>query len=103
MDINEFHQMLGMAGQQVWHDMQMMDKEDPSYDTLNKLGLLLSYLYKATISGNNTVVRPKAGKSYTTPHKEFFNFIYYRLKDTYGENPDIDFMRSLRERIDDLF
>jgi hypothetical protein len=42
-------------------------------------------------------------KHYITPHKEFFNWIYDRLVYVHGENPNYDYMLSLRERIDDLF
>lgn len=42
-------------------------------------------------------------KHYITPHKEFFNWIYDRLVYVHGENPEYDYMRSLKERIDDLF
>jgi hypothetical protein len=41
--------------------------------------------------------------SYVTSNKDFFNFIYNRLKEVHGENPDVDYMRSFRERIDSLF
>lgn len=41
--------------------------------------------------------------SYITPHKEFFTFIYNRMKEVHGENPDLDYMISFRERIEDLF
>ena len=97
--MEELHRIFGNAEQQVWHDMEMLGKADPSYRTLNYLGLLFSYLFKATICDNKI----ESDNSYTTPHKEFFNFIYYRLKNVHNENPDLDYMRSLRERIDDLF
>lgn len=42
-------------------------------------------------------------KTYITPNKEFFNWIYNRLVCVHGENPNYDYMLSLRERIDDLF
>ena len=45
----------------------------------------------------------KANVHYVTPHREFFNWIYDRLVSLYGENPNIDYMLSLKERIDDLF
>lgn len=42
-------------------------------------------------------------KTYHTPNKEFFNWIYDRLVYVHGEDPDYEYMQSLRERIDDLF
>ena len=42
-------------------------------------------------------------KTYITPNKEFFNWIYNRLVYVHEENPNYDYMLSLRERIDDLF
>jgi hypothetical protein len=36
------------------------------------------------------------------PDKDFFKWIYDRLVFVHGENPDIDYMRSLKERIDKL-
>ena len=42
-------------------------------------------------------------KTYHTPNKEFFNWIYDRLVYVHGEDPDYDYMQSLRERMDDLF
>lgn len=45
----------------------------------------------------------KAESSYMTPHKKFFEFIYDRLVNKYGENPRVDYMRSFKERINDLF
>ena len=42
-------------------------------------------------------------KYHITPNKEFFNWIYDRLVYVHGENPDYDYMCSLRERIDDSF
>lgn len=45
----------------------------------------------------------RAESLYVTPHKEFFNFIYERLIHKYGENPNVDYMQSLKDRIDDLF
>lgn len=45
----------------------------------------------------------KTMKTYITPNKEFFNWIYNRLVYVHGENPNYDYMRSLKERIDDLF
>lgn len=46
---------------------------------------------------------PEAESSYITPHKEFFEFIYDRLVNEYGENPSADYMLSFKERINDLF
>ena len=45
----------------------------------------------------------KSESSYITPHKKFFEFIYGRLVNKYGENPTVDYMLSFKERIDDLF
>ena len=45
----------------------------------------------------------KTMKTYITPNKKFFNWIYNRLVYVHGENPNYDYMLSLRERIDDLF
>ena len=39
---------------------------------------------------------------YITPHKEFFKFIYDRLINVYKENPNVDYMRSFKERLDNL-
>ena len=50
-----------------------------------------------------TVHKTKSKRHYITPHREFFNWIYDRLVSLYGENPNIDYMLSLKERIDDLF
>lgn len=40
---------------------------------------------------------------YHTPNKKFFNWIYDRLVYVHGEDPDYDYIQSLRERIDELF
>ena len=37
-----------------------------------------------------------------TPHKEFFKWIYERLIHVHKENPNVDYMRSLKERIDNM-
>lgn len=42
-------------------------------------------------------------KTYNTPHKEFFKFIYDRMVNVHKENPNVDYMISLAERINDLF
>ena len=42
-------------------------------------------------------------KTYTTPHRKFFQFIYDRLVNVHGEEEGTDYMRSLKERIEDLF
>lgn len=39
---------------------------------------------------------------YITPHKEFFKFIYDRLIYVHKENPDVDYMRSFKERLNNL-
>ena len=41
--------------------------------------------------------------NYITPHKEFFTFIYGRMRDVHNEDPNLDYMQSFKERIDDLF
>ena len=38
-----------------------------------------------------------------TPNRKFFDWIYDRLLYVYKEDPNIDFMISLRQRIDKLF
>lgn len=50
-----------------------------------------------------TVHKTKSERHYITPHREFFNWIYDRLVNLHGENPNVDYMLSLKERIDDLF
>jgi hypothetical protein len=40
--------------------------------------------------------------SHITSNPEFFQWIYDRLKNVYNENPNMDYMRSLRERIKDM-
>ena len=37
-----------------------------------------------------------------TPHKEFFKWIYERLIHVHKENPNVVYMRSLKERIDNM-
>ena len=39
---------------------------------------------------------------YITPHKKFFKWIYNRLIDVHGENPNVDYMQSFKKRIDNL-
>ena len=39
---------------------------------------------------------------YITPHKEFFKFIYDRLINVHKENPNVDYMRSFKERLNNL-
>lgn len=39
---------------------------------------------------------------YITPHKKFFQWIYNRLVDVHGENPNVDYMQSFKKRIDNL-
>ena len=39
---------------------------------------------------------------YITPHKEFFKFIYDRLIYVHRENPNVDYMRSFKERLNNL-
>ena len=36
------------------------------------------------------------------PHKEFFQWIYDRLVHVHKENPDVDYMRSFKERLNNL-
>lgn len=38
----------------------------------------------------------------TTPNKEFFQWIYNRLVDVHKENPNVDYMISLKKRIEEL-
>ena len=45
----------------------------------------------------------KPSRDNITPNRAFFMWIYNRLKYVHHENPDVDYMRSLLERIDDLF
>lgn len=45
----------------------------------------------------------KANEHYVTPNRVFFNWIYDRLVNVHGENPNVDYMLSLKECIDDLF
>lgn len=40
--------------------------------------------------------------SYVTPNLEFFQWIYDRLVYVHHKNPDVDYMRSLKERIEDM-
>lgn len=40
--------------------------------------------------------------SYITPNSKFFQWIYDRLKNVYNENPNVDYMLSLKERIEDM-
>ena len=40
------------------------------------------------------------GCAYITPNKEFFQWIYDRLVYVHKENPNVDYMRSFKERID---
>lgn len=40
--------------------------------------------------------------SYITTNPEFFQWIYDRLKYVYNENPNVDYMLSLKERIEDM-
>lgn len=44
----ELSNIFNKAEQLVWKDIERLGKNDPSYKTLNGLGLLFSYLYKAT-------------------------------------------------------
>ena len=39
---------------------------------------------------------------YITPHKEFFKFIYDRLINVHKENPNVDYMKSFKERLNNL-
>jgi len=39
---------------------------------------------------------------YITTNPEFFQWIYDRLKYVYNENPNVDYMLSLKERIEDM-
>lgn len=49
------------------------------------------------------VTEPKSESHYATSHREFFDWIFDRLVNVHGENPNVDYMQSLKERIDDLF
>lgn len=40
--------------------------------------------------------------SYITPNSEFFQWIYDRLVHVHNENPNVDYMLSLKERIEDM-
>ena len=47
--------------------------------------------------------QPKAEKSdYITPHKEFFKWIYDRLINVHKEDPNVDYMISFKQRIEEL-
>ena len=49
------------------------------------------------------VLQPKQKQNdYITPHKEFFKFIYDRLINVHKENPNVDYMRSFKERLNNL-
>lgn len=51
----------------------------------------------------NGEFQPKQEQNdYITPHKEFFKFIYDRLINVHKENPNVDYMRSFKERLDNL-
>ena len=41
-------------------------------------------------------------KNYITPNPEFFQWIYNRLVYQHHENPNMDYMLSLKERIKDM-
>lgn len=45
--------------------------------------------------------KPKA-KEYITPNEKFFQWIYDRLVYVHGENPDVDYMHSLKDRIEEM-
>lgn len=48
-------------------------------------------------------LQPKQEQNdYITPHKEFFKFIYDRLINVHKENPNVDYMRSFKERLNNL-
>lgn len=47
-------------------------------------------------------IRKRFDMAIYIPDKDFFKWIYDRLVFVHGENPDIDYMRSLKERIDKL-
>lgn len=41
-------------------------------------------------------------EDHITPNKKFFQWIYDRLVFIHGENPDVDYMRSLKDRIKEM-
>ena len=45
----ELNKIFDKAEQLVWADMEMLGKNDHSYKYLNSLGLLFSYLHKASM------------------------------------------------------
>ena len=47
--------------------------------------------------------KPKPEDYYFTTNGEFFNWIYDRLVNVHGENPNVDYMLSFKERIKKLF
>ena len=51
---------------------------------------------------NEWIAQQKKYCDYVTPHKKFFQWIYNRLVDVHHENPDVDYMRSFKERINNL-
>ena len=40
--------------------------------------------------------------NYITPNQQFFQWIYDRLIYVHNENPNVDYMLSLKERIEDM-
>ena len=53
-------------------------------------------------SARKYVEQKSEPKDHITPNEKFFQWIYDRLLYVHGENPDVDFMRSLKDRIREM-
>lgn len=62
--------------------------------------------YEVVMEGNATGLKRKEQnleeEDHITPNKKFFQWIYDRLVNVHGENPDVDYMKSFKERINSL-
>lgn len=77
-----------------------------------KLGALINYFDGDALDYSTDDIvnwlkslRPQSKQKqndYITPHKEFFKFIYDRLINVHKENPNVDYMRSFKERLNNL-
>ena len=90
------------------------ENDSPYYDDICEI--LINLLHSETADVNKDAVqkdldwfislRPqpkqKNNDDYITPSKKFFQWIYDRLVYVHKENPDIDYMRSFKERIENL-
>ena len=81
----------------IWHLKHTRTYLDNSIN--NHVDEAIAWLEK---QGEKKPIVESTEHSYITPNPEFFQWIYDRLVHVHNENPNVDYMLSLKERIEDM-